>query len=167
MMLSIFSCSYLPFVYLLWRNVCSDLLLIFINFFFQLCCNVIDTQPCIQHSDFTYMHHETIITISYLTFIISYRYNLKEIEKHFVMRFLRNYSLNDFHIWHTAVLIIFIMLYITFLLLIYLMTGILYLLTAFIQPPPLHLLPMVTTNLTSFSMSLIVCFWIIIGLQHC
>ena len=69
------------------------------------------------------------------------------------MRSLRNYSLNDFHIWHTAVSIIFIMLYITFLLLIFLMSRSLYLLTAFIQLPPLHLLPMVTTNLTSFSMS--------------
>ena len=76
------------------------------------------------------------------------------------MRSLGNYSLNDFHIWHTAVSIIFIMLYITFLLLIFLMTRSLYLLTAFIQLPPLHLLPMVTTNLTSFSMSVCLFVWV-------
>ena len=54
------------------------------------------------------------------------------------MRTLRIYSLNNFPIYHTAVLIIFIM-YITSLVLIYLITGSLDLLTAFIQfllPPP-------------------------------
>ena len=39
------------------------------------------------------------------------------------MRTVRIYSLNNFHIEHTAVFIIFIMLYITFLVLIYLITG--------------------------------------------
>ena len=55
------------------------------------------------------------------------------------MRTLRIYSLNHFHILHTAVFVIFIMLYFMSLVLIYLVTGSLYLLTTFIQlclPPP-------------------------------
>ena len=48
------------------------------------------------------------------------------------MRTLKIYSLNNFHIQCTAVLIIFIMLYITFLALIYLITGNWYLFTAFV-----------------------------------
>ena len=54
------------------------------------------------------------------------------------MRTLRIDSLN-FHIYHIAVLIIFIMLYITSLIFIYLIPRSLYLLTAFIRfhlPPP-------------------------------
>ena len=46
---------------------------------------------------------------------------------------LRIYSLNNLHVGHTEMLIMFIMLYITPLALLYLVTGSLYLLTAFIQ----------------------------------
>ena len=49
-----------------------------------------------------------------------------------------------------------IMFYITSLVLIYLITGSLYLLTALIQFPHPHLLPLVTTNLISFSGGLLV-----------
>ena len=51
------------------------------------------------------------------------------------MRTLRIYIFNNFHILHTAVLIIFIMLHIISLILIYLISGSLYLLTAFTQFP--------------------------------
>ena len=50
----------------------------------------------------------------------------------FVLRTLGIYSLNNFPIYHSAVLTIIIMLYITSLLLIYLITGHLCLLTAFL-----------------------------------
>ena len=46
------------------------------------------------------------------------------------MRTLRIYSLNNFHLQHPALLITFIILYITPLVLIYLLTGSLYLLIA-------------------------------------
>ena len=46
---------------------------------------------------------------------------------------LRIYSLNNLHVGHTEMLIMFIMLYIIPLALLYLITGSLYLLTAFIQ----------------------------------
>ena len=61
---------------------------------------------------------------------------IKEIVKNFsflMMRTLRIYSVNNFHIQHWAVLIIFIMLCIISLVLIYLIIGSLCLLTAFIQ----------------------------------
>ena len=51
-----------------------------------------------------------------------------------VMRTLRIYSLNNFPIYHIAVLAIIIMLYITYLVLIYLITGNVLLLT-FLQFP--------------------------------
>ena len=47
------------------------------------------------------------------------------------MRTLRIYSLNNFHIQHTTVLIVFIMLYFTSLVLIYLIIGSLYLCLGF------------------------------------
>lgn len=52
------------------------------------------------------------------------------------MRTLRVYSLNNFQLYHTAVLTLLIMLYITSLVFIYLITGSLYLLTTFLQVPP-------------------------------
>ena len=72
-----------------------------------------------------------------------------------VMRTLRIYSLNNFHIQHTTVLIVFIMLYFTSLVLIYLIIGSLYLLTTFLQfllpsPPPQ---PLGATNLLYFSLN--------------
>lgn len=45
---------------------------------------------------------------------------------------LRTYSLNNFPMCHTSLLIIVIMLYIIYLVLVYLITGIFYLLTNFI-----------------------------------
>ena len=51
------------------------------------------------------------------------------------MRTLRIYSLYNFPMYHTAVLAIVIMLYITSLVLIYLITESLYLLTTFLQFP--------------------------------
>ena len=68
------------------------------------------------------------------------------------MRILRIYSFNNFHMQHTAALITVTMLYITFLVLIYFITGSVYLLINFIQLSP-HTLPLVTTNLVSFSFS--------------
>ena len=71
-----------------------------------------------------------------------------------MIRTLSIYPLNNFHIQHTAVLIIFIMLYITFVRLTLLIIGCLTILTAFIQLHP-QLLPqpllLLTTNLISFS----------------
>ena len=58
------------------------------------------------------------------------------------MRTHKMYSLNSFPVYHTAVLPIVMMLYITSLVLIYLITGNLYLLTTFLQfpfPSKLHL----------------------------
>ena len=72
----------------------------------------------------------------------------------FVMRTLRIYSLNNFHIEHSAELIILIMLCITSLVLIDLITGSVFLLTTFLYFPLLCLPPLVTTNLISFSVSL-------------
>ena len=46
---------------------------------------------------------------------------------------LRIYSLNNLHVGHTEMVIMFIVLYIIPLALLYLITGSLYLLTAFIQ----------------------------------
>ena len=52
-----------------------------------------------------------------------------------MMRTLRSYSLNNFPIYHTVVLLIVITLYITALVLVYLITGSIYLLTTFFQFP--------------------------------
>ena len=52
---------------------------------------------------------------------------------------LRIYSLNNLHVGHTEMVIMFIVLYIIPLALLYLITGSLYLLTAFIQFLPLPL----------------------------
>ena len=60
-------------------------------------------------------------------------------------RTLRIYSLNNFHMWHTVVLIIF-MFYSIPPVLLFLINGSLHLLTAFIQ---LASPPLVTTNLIS------------------
>ena len=75
-----------------------------------------------------HIHDTTIITS-----IISYRYKTKEIEKIFflVMRTLKIYSLNNFLIYNTAMLIVFIMLYIAPQVLIYLTSRSLSLFTAF------------------------------------
>ena len=62
--------------------------------------------------------------------------------------------------------VIFIILYITSLVFIHLITGSLELLTAFIQFPLTLPRASGTTNLISFSMSLFICFWSVIGLQH-
>ena len=52
------------------------------------------------------------------------------------MSTLRIYPLNDFHILHTAVLIILVMLYIKFLVIIFLIiSGNFYLVTTFSQLP--------------------------------
>ena len=51
------------------------------------------------------------------------------------MRTLRIYSLKNFYIYHTAVLIIFMILSIASLVLIYLITGSWYLLATLIQSP--------------------------------
>lgn len=67
------------------------------------------------------------------------------------------------------------MLYITFLILIYLITGNLYLFFLKFVPfdqlhpvfPFLASLPLVTTNVLSFSMSLFICFVRVNDLQHC
>ena len=68
---------------------------------------------------------------------------------------VRIYSSNNFHIYYTSVLTIFIVLYITSLVYIYLMTISLWLLSAFIQlsqsPPPY----VVANNLISYPMSLV------------
>ena len=63
------------------------------------------------------------------TSIVLCRYKVKEIEEEFfpMMRTLRIYTLNQFHIQYTTVLIMLIMLYITSLGLIYLITARLYL----------------------------------------
>ena len=49
---------------------------------------------------------------------------------------LRTYSLNNFPMCHTSLLIIVTMLYITYLVLVFLITGIFYLLTNFISTAP-------------------------------
>ena len=75
------------------------------------------------------------------------------------MRTLRIHSLNNSPVNHTAVLTVVIMIYIIFLVLIYLKNGILYLLTSFLHfsfPP----LPLVTTNLISFSVIWEFCFFL-------
>ena len=70
-----------------------------------------------------------------LTFIFSYRYNKKKRKRkvHFPLMIgtLRTYSLNNFPMCHTSLLIIVTMLYITYLVLVFLITGIFYLLTNF------------------------------------
>ena len=72
------------------------------------------------------------------------------------------YSFNNFLIYHIAVLATVIMLFITSPVLIYLITGSMYLLTTFLQLPP-PLLPLVTTSLISFPMSLLsVCLFVLI-----
>ena len=68
-----------------------------------------------------------------------------------MIRTLRICSLKSFHILRTAVLIIFITLYITFPVLTYLLTGRLYPFTSFLQFPSTHSLPLGTTHLISFS----------------
>ena len=68
-----------------------------------------------------------------------------------MIRTLRICSLKSFHIQRTAVLIIFITLYITFPVLTYLLTGRLYPFTSFLQFPSTHSLPLGTTHLISFS----------------
>ena len=70
----------------------------------------------------------------------------------FEMRTLKIYSLNNFHIWHTVVLIIIIMWYVTFLVLIMGSLYPLYLHPILLPPSP----PLVTIYLISFSMSLFV-----------
>ena len=70
------------------------------------------------------------------------------------MRILSIYSLN-FPIYYIAVLTIVAILYITFLVLIYLINGSLYLLITLLQF--LFPLPLVTTNLISFSWEFGVC----------
>ena len=69
------------------------------------------------------------------------------------------YSLKNFHVKHTAVLIILSMLYITFLIRIYLtlkVCGFPLHLSNFYPPNPPHpTMPLVTTNLISFSMSFV------------
>ena len=75
-----------------------------------------------------------------------------------VMGTLSIYCLNNFPMYHTAVLTTVIMLYIISLVLIYFIIGGLYLLIPFIQFP-FSLPPTpVTTNLISFSMSLVFVF---------
>ena len=68
---------------------------------------------------------------------------------------VRIYSSNNFHIYYTSVLTIFVILYITSLVYIYLMTRRLWLLSAFIQlsqsPPPY----VVANNLISCPVSLV------------
>ena len=79
--------------------------------------------------------------------IRSYRYNIKKIKKEkkkdilLVMGALRTDCLSNFPVYHTAVLTVAIMFYITPLVLIYLITGSLCLLTTFLQSPStlLHL----------------------------
>ena len=63
-------------------------------------------------------------------------------------------------------LIIFSILYITSILLIYLINGSLYLLADFILTPSPQPQPLVTTNMISFSMSLFICIYSIIVVQH-
>ena len=74
------------------------------------------------------------------------------------MRILRIYSLNNFYGKgiHKIVLILFIMLYITSLILVFLVTRSFYLLTIFIQFFLLYLLPVINSNLISFSICLFV-----------
>ena len=70
---------------------------------------------------------------------------------------LLQFILSNLHIYHTVVITIIIMLYITFLVLLYLIPGSMCLLTIFIQflhPQPLR----ATANMISFfSMSLSIC----------
>ena len=51
------------------------------------------------------------------------------------MRALIIYSVNDFHIHHIALLVVFIILCVNIPILIYLITGTLHILTTFIQLP--------------------------------
>ena len=79
------------------------------------------------------------------------------------MRTLRTYSLNDFDIYNIDINYINHILY--YLPNIYFITESLHLLTTFIQFPVSHPLPLVTTNLISFSMNLFG-FWSIVDLQY-
>ena len=85
----------------------------------------------VQHN-LTYMHHE-MMTVSSVN-IHHPRYKTKEIKK-YIFPCVKNSGFTNFHMWHTAVSIIFIMSYITFLVLAYFVTVSLYLLTALIQLP--------------------------------
>ena len=82
------------------------------------------------------------------------------------MKTLRTYSLNHFPVYHTAVLTILIMLYVTFLVLIYLMMEVCTFDYFSSNIPSPHSLPLGTaTNLISFSLNLvgIFCFsWILL-----
>ena len=90
----------------------------------------------IQHDDLTYIHHEMIIT-NLWTSGISYRFNKR---KKILWWELRIYSLQDFCIYLSAVLIIFTMWHIASLVLTY--SWRLYPLTTFIQFPIPFLLPL-------------------------
>ena len=74
------------------------------------------------------------------------------------MRNLRIYSVSSFHLYHTAKLPVFTMLYIILLVLIYLITRSLYLLAFFLHFPPPQTLPLVTSNLFHFYIILFICF---------
>ena len=88
-----------------------------------------------------------------LTFNISYRYRKKKKNTYFFPSDENSgFTLNNSHIYHTAVLTIVIMLYVTSLVLIYFIIG--YLSFDNFHLIPLPALPvLVTTNLISFSMS--------------
>ena len=74
------------------------------------------------------------------------------------MRNLRIYSVSSFHLYHTAKLSVFTMLYIILLVFIYLITRSLYLLDIFLHFPPPQTLPLVTRNLFHFYIILFICF---------
>ena len=78
------------------------------------------------------------------------------------MRTFRIYSLNNTRVWHTAVLVTFLMLYITSLVLMYLSWE--FVPVDFLHPvlPPRSLLPPVATSLIFLSVS----SWSVIDLQH-
>ena len=89
--------------------------------------------------------------MKWLSQIISYRYKIKEKKFFFVMTALRIYCFKTFHIPDIVMLFFLIILYITSLVLV---TGCLYLLTPFNPVLPALILPQVTTNPVSFSISL-------------
>lgn len=93
-----------------------------------------------QHNKFDLHYYEMITPMVCWTFIISDRYKIEETErKHYfcVTRSLRIiYCPNNFHIKHTAGLIMFLMLYVTTLVIMYLTMRSWYILTSLSGPLP-------------------------------
>ena len=112
----------------------------------------------VQRNNLTYMYHEMMNMLKFSQHA-SFHIDTKQKKNVLpVVRILSIYSRNSFHIQLRSVLAMFIMLYIKSLLIYYLFYTYLFYKWKFVPfhclhptPPPLPALPLVTTNLISFS----------------